>query len=357
MGVKNKIIIYQSMILSRLYYLGKNMRTMPQNKAMVLTYWHVGKRIVEQEQNGKERAEYGSGMIEKLAEELTKEYGKSYSKRNLQYYRRFYLAFPNKEIVNTCVHNLNWSHFRSLLRVPDETARLWYMKEAAEEGWSVRTLDRNISTQYYSRLMQSPKKEAVIAEMQEKTADFQKNQFELLKSPIIAEFLGFKNEDSFAESELEAAILTHIRDFLMEMGKGFAFVSRQQHIVTETEDYYIDLVFYNIELKCYVLIDLKMGKITHQDVGQIDMYVRMYDDLKRGAGDNPTLGILLCSETDEDIARYSVLHDNDRLFMSKYLAYLPTKDQLKVEIERQKEIFYMQHPGLQEKNGDDSLEK
>ena len=324
---------------------------------MVLTYWHVGKRIVEQEQNGEERAEYGSGMIEKLAEELTKEYGKNYSKRNLQYFRKFYLAFPNKEIVNTCVHNLNWSHFRSLLRVSDETARLWYMKEAAEEGWSVRTLDRNISTQYYSRLMQSPKKEAVIAEMQEKTADFQKNQFELLKSPIIAEFLGFKNEDSFAESELEAAILTHIRDFLMEMGKGFAFVSRQQHIVTETEDYYIDLVFYNIELKCYVLIDLKMGKITHQDVGQIDMYVRMYDDLKRGAGDNPTLGILLCSETDEDIARYSVLHDNDRLFMSKYLAYLPTKDQLKVEIERQKEIFYMQHPGLQEKNGDDSLEK
>lgn len=222
MGVKNKIIIYQSMILSRLYYLGKNMRTMPQIKLWFLLTGMWGKIIVEQEQNGKERAEYGSGMIEKLAEELTKEYGKSYSKRNLQYYRRFYLAFPNKETVNTCVHNLNWSHFRSLLRVPDETARLWYMKEAAEEGWSVRTLDRNISTQYYSRLMQSPKKEAVIAEMQEKTADFQKNQFELLKSPIIAEFLGFKNEDSFAESELEAAILTHIRDFLMEMGKGFA---------------------------------------------------------------------------------------------------------------------------------------
>ena len=313
---------------------------------MVLTYWHVGKRIVEQEQNGEERAEYGSALIEKLAEELTKEYGKNYSKRNLQYFRKFYLAFPEAESVNTCVRNLNWSHFRSLLRVSDETVRLWYMKEAAEEGWSVRTLDRNISTQYYSRLMQSPKKEAVIAEMQEKTADFQKNQFELLKSPIIAEFLGFKNEDSFAESELEAAILTHIRDFLMEMGKGFAFVSRQQHIVTETEDYYIDLVFYNIELKCYVLIDLKMGKITHQDVGQIDMYVRMYDDLKRGQGDNPTIGILLCSETDEDIARYSVLHDNERLFMSKYLTYLPTKEQLKAEIERQKEIFSMQHPDL-----------
>ncbi len=178
-----------------------------------------------------------------------------------------------------------------------------------------------------------------------------RNSFELLKNPIMAEFLGFKNEDSYLESDLEAAIISHIRDFLMEMGRGFAFVARQQHIVTETEDYYIDLVFYNIELKCYVLIDLKMGKITHQDVGQIDMYVRMYDDLKCKPGDNPTIGILLCSETDEDIARYSVLHDNDHLFMSKYLTCLPTKEQLKVEIERQKEIFYMQHPDAGENDG------
>ena len=184
--------------------------------------------------------------------------------------------------------------------------------------------------------------------MKQKTAEFQKNQFELIKSPVIAEFLGFKNEDTYLEGDLESSILSHIRDFLMELGRGFAFVARQQHIVTETSDYYLDLVFYIIELKCYVLIDLKMGKITHQDVGQIDMYVRMYDDLKRGQGDNPTIGILLCSETDEDIARYSVLHDNDRLFMSKYLTYLPTKEQLKTEIERQKKIFYMQHPTLHE---------
>ena len=177
-----------------------------------------------------------------------------------------------------------------------------------------------------------------------KTAQTKKQPLELIKNPIVAEFLGFKLESSSIESDLESAILNHIRDFLMEMGKGFAFVARQQHIVTQTEDYYIDLVFYNIELKCYVIIDLKMGKITHQDVGQIDMYVRMYDDLKRKEGDNPTLGILLCSETDEDIARYSVLHDNDRLFMSKYLTFLPTKEQLKAEIERQKEIFYAQHP-------------
>lgn len=202
--------------------------------------------------------------------------------------------------------------------------------------------------------MQSPKKEAVIAEMKRKNNQLPKTHFELVKSPVIAEFLGFKNEGSYLESDLESAILSHIRDFLMEMGRGFAFVARQQHIVTETEDYFIDLVFYNIELKCFVLVDLKMGKITHQDVGQIDMYVRMYDDLKRTAGDNPTIGILLCSETDEDIARYSVLHDNDRLFMSKYLTYLPTEEQLKQEIERQKAVFYMQHPLQIEEDGENN---
>lgn len=187
--------------------------------------------------------------------------------------------------------------------------------------------------------------------MKRKNNQLPKTHFELVKSPVVAEFLGFKNEGSYLESDLESAILSHIRDFLMEMGRGFAFVARQQHIVTETEDYFIDLVFYNIELKCYVLVDLKMGKITHQDVGQIDMYVRMYDDLKRTAGDNPSIGILLCSETDEDIARYSVLHDNNRLFMSKYLTYLPTEEQLKLEIERQKAVFYMQHPLQIEEDG------
>lgn len=253
--------------------------------------------------------------------------------------------------MNSCVHNLTWTHFRSLLRVSDDDARVWYMSEAAHENWNVRILDRNISTQYYHRLLQSPKKEAVIAEMKRKNDQLPKTHFELVKSPVVAEFLGFKNEGSYLESDLESAILSHIRDFLMEMGRGFAFVARQQHIVTETEDYFIDFVFYNIELKCYVLVDLKMGKITHQDVGQIDMYVRMYDDLKRTAGDNPSIGILLCSETDEDIARYSVLHDNNRLFMSKYLTYLPTEEQLKQEIERQKAVFYMQHPLQIEEDG------
>ena len=350
--MENNVTEYQSVIIDvkNIIASGQKDAYNAASRAMVLTYWNVGKRIVEQEQAGNIRAEYGKALVEVLSKELTREYGNSYSKRNLQYFRKFYLYFPNEEIVNACVHNLNWTQFRSLLRVPDENARLWYMNEAANEGWSSRTLDRNISTQYYYRLLQSPKKENVIAEMKQKTESYQKNSFELLKNPIMAEFLGFKNEDSYLESDLEAAIITHIRDFLMEMGRGFAFVARQQHIVTETEDYYIDLVFYNIELKCYVLIDLKMGKITHQDVGQIDMYVRMYDELKCKAGDNPTIGILLCSETDEDIARYSVLHDNDHLFMSKYLTCLPTKEQLKTEIERQKEIFYMQHPD-ESKNG------
>ena len=341
--------LYQSVIsdIKDIITTGRDSAYNAANAAMIMTYWSIGKRIVEQEQSGENRAEYGKHLISALSEELTKEFGKGFSERNLRNFRKFYTLFSDDKIWQTRLPNLTWSHFNCLLRVSDENARIWYLNEAAEENWSSRTLDRNISTQYYYRLLQAPQKENVIAEMQNKTKVYQKSGFELIKSPVVAEFLGFKNEDTFLESDLESAILSHIRDFLMEMGKGFAFVSRQQHIITETEDYYIDLVFYNIELKCYVLIDLKMGKITHQDVGQIDMYVKMYDDLKCKDGDNPTIGILLCAETDEDIARYSVLHDNERLFMSKYLTYLPSKEQLKTEIERQKEIFYMQHPKLQ----------
>lgn len=344
--MENEILSYQSLIddLKALIEAGRNSAYAATNKALIETYWNIGRRIVEEEQHGEQRAEYKKQLIKTIADELMREYGKSFSSRNLYYYRKFYQYFPDLEILNTRVQNLNWSHFRMLLRVPDEDARIWYMNEAAKEGWSSRTLDRNISTQYYYRLLQSPKKETVISEMKRNTQNSQEKQYELIKSPIVAEFLGFKTEDTYLETDLESAILSHIRDFLMEMGRGFAFVARQQHIITETDDYFIDLVFYNIELKCYVLIDLKMGKISHQDVGQIDMYVRMYDELKCKEGDNPTIGILLCSETDEDIARYSVLHDNNRLFMSKYLTYLPTKEQLKREIERQKSIFYAQHP-------------
>ena len=345
--MENNVVIYENALndIKTIISSARNTAYSATNQVMIIAYWNVGKRIVEEEQNGQSRAEYGKNLINTLSEELTREYGEGFSSRNLRNFRQFYLCFPDQEIWHTRVPNLTWSHLRCLLRVPDEEARIWYLNETVSEGWSVRTLDRNIATQYYYRLLQSPKKEDVKAEMKEKTAEYQNNPAQIIKSPIIAEFLGFTPEQSYLETDLESAILTHIRDFLMEMGRGFAFVARQQHIVTDMGDYFIDLVLYNIELKCYVLIDLKIGKISHQDVGQIDMYVRMYDELKRKDGDNPTIGILLCSETSEDIARYSVLHDNDHLFMSKYLTYLPTKEQLRLEIEKQKEIYYAQHGG------------
>ena len=243
---------------------------------------------------------------------------------------------------------LSWSHYRTLLQVYDKAARDWYAKEAAEQAWSVRTLQRNISSQYYYRLLQTQNTELVEAEMKELTADYQTDKLEFIKNPVVAEFLGLSQNTDFTESDLERSIITNIQKFLMEMGKGYAFVARQQHIKTEKDSYFIDLVFYNYILKCFVLIDLKTSKITHQDVGQMDMYIRMYDELKRSEGDNPTLGIILCSDTDEDIARYSVMHGNEQLFASKYKLYLPSEEELRAEIETQKTMFYLQ----QQENND-----
>lgn len=277
-----------------------------------------------------------------MKEILVPLFGSSYNERNLYSMRQFFLFFKDLEILNTRVQNLTWSHYRMLLRVVDEDARYWYLREASEEMWSVRTLSRNIGSQYYYRLLQSPKKDKVIAEMQELTRPLQQDKDEIVKNPVVAEFLGLENTD-YSESELEQAIIDHLQKFIMEMGRGFAYMGRQQLIRTDTQDYYIDLVFYNVVLKCYVLFDLKVGVITHQDVGQMDMYVRMYDELKRTEGDNPTIGIVLCSETSKDIARYSILKGNEQLFAAKYLPMLPTEEMLKREIERQKEIFFLQH--------------
>lgn len=240
------------------------------------------------------------------------------------------------------MQNLTWSHIRTLLGVSDEKAREWYLQEASSQSWSVRTLDRNIGSQYYYRLLQSQHKEPVVQEMKKRAAEFQTDKHEFIKNPVVAEFLGLSSNIDFTESKLESAILTHIQKFLLELGKGYAFVARQQHISTDVGDFYIDLVFYNYLLKAFLLIDLKTTKITHQDVGQMDMYVRMYDDLKRTAGDNPTIGLILCTETSKDIAKYSVLHENPQLFAAKYLTYLPSEEELKREIERQKEIFQTQ---------------
>lgn len=236
--------------------------------------------------------------------------------------------------MQTRLQNITWSHIIRVLGIEDPMAIRWYLESASKEMWSVRTLDRNVSTQYYERHYVKPS----LPE-----SESEPNKFELLKSPIVAEFLGFKEDASFSEEELESAIISHLQDFLIEMGRGFAFLGRQKLIRTDTQDYFIDLVFYNVVLKCYVLLDLKIGTITHQDVGQMDMYVRMYDELKRTEGDNPTIGIVLCSETSKDIARYSILKGNEQLFAAKYKTYLPTEEQLKIEIERQKQIFLIQH--------------
>lgn len=306
------------------------------NAAMIATYWNIGKRIVEEEQHGKERAEYGKELIKMLAHELTHEYGSGFGQRYLAYFRKFYIIIPDLSILQTRLQNLKWSHILTTLRVGDETAIRWYLENASLQMWSVRTLDRNISTQYYERHFKQP------TFFEENTKATVPQKEEILKSPLVAEFLGFKPDESFSERDLESSIIIHLRDFLMELGRGFAFIARQQHIRTDAEDYFIDLVFYNVVLKCYVLVDLKVGKITHQDVGQMDMYVRMYDELKRTEGDNPTIGIMLCSETDANIARYSILKGSEQIFATKYKLYLPTEEQLRREIERQKELYLLQ---------------
>ena len=305
--------------------------------------WLLGKRIADEELNGESRAEYGAEVIKKLSKDLNAQYGKGYTKTNLYNFYSFYKMYPEIFHSESGKSNvkLSWTHYRVLLQVKDEIAREWYENEALKETWSVKTLQRNISSQYYYRILKTQDKSAVETEMKELTSQYQ-TKLEFIKNPVIAEFLGMKEDTSYLESDLEQCIIDNLQKFLMELGKGYAFVARQQHIHTEKEDYYIDLVFYNYILKCFVLIDLKTNKITHQDIGQMDMYIRMYDDLKRGEGDNPTLGIVLCADTDEDIAKYSILHGNEQLFASKYKLYLPTEEELRAEIETQKEMFSIQ---------------
>ena len=343
------------------------------NQIIVICNWLIGRRIVEQEQQGKQRAEYGKRVIKMASEFLTNEFGKGFSVTNLKNFRSFYLTFgylldgslnsagAPAELVKakrsdmsdqfvafekgqTRLPNLTWSHFECLLRVKDEDARKWYLREAEQARWSVRTLDRNISSQYYYRLLQTPKdcQQEIIDEMQQKTADFQRDKLEMMKNPIVAEFLGLPQNPAFSETKLETAIIEHLKEFIMELGRGFAFVARQKHIKTDAGDYYIDLVFYNYKLKCFLLVDLKTEKISHQDIGQMDMYIRMYDELECAEDDNPTIGLLLCAETSKDLARYSILRDNNQLFAAKYMTYLPKKEELIEEIERQKQIFALQ---------------
>lgn len=322
------------------------------NTTLVKRNWLIGYRIVEEELKGTTRTDnYGKKIMKALSKSLTEEYGKGFDVSSLYKFKRFYEVFP--DILDSLSPKssgriLSWTHYRVLLQVEDMEARKWYEKEAYRQTWSVRTLQRNISSQYYYRVLRTQKPNIVEAEMKTLTGNYQNDKYEFIKNPVIAEFLGMAQNNGFTESDLESNILSNLQKFLMELGKGYAFVARQQHIRTEKEDYYIDLVFYNYILKCFVLIDLKTEKITHQDVGQMDMYIRMYDDLKRSEGDNPTIGIVLCSDTDEDIARYSVLHGNEQLFASKYKLYLPTEEELKAEIETQKMLFQLQQQEKEE---------
>lgn len=345
------------------------------NYSLVERNWRIGQRIVEQEQNGASRAEYGKHVIEIASAALTEEFGKGFSETNIMNFKKFYLKFKELTIPQTLSEEfkkqkhqtlsdessllpqkgqtqpaqfelrlLPWSHYERLIRVEDKKAREWYAKEAFNEGWSYRTLNRNINTLYYERLLMSTKKQPVVDEMQDKTKAYQQDKLEYIKSPVVLEFLGLPEDTSLAESKLETAIINNLEKFLMEMGKGYALVARQQHIRTEENDYYIDLVFYNYLIKSFILVDLKVNRITYQDVGQMDMYLQMYDKMKKGPDDNPTIGIILCTETDSDVARYSTLAKNDQMFAAKYKLYLPDKEDLRREIERQKELYLMAHP-------------
>ncbi|WP_159991992.1 PDDEXK nuclease domain-containing protein [Pelistega ratti] len=304
------------------------------NSSMIEAYWKIGERIVLEEQNGKERADYGKEILQNLSIELTQAFGKGFSYRSLREIRQFYLMFSDVEKWRTLFAKLTWSHFQRCLKVSSEEARRFYLIESAENMWSVRTLDRHISTLYYDRLIHSKNKSPVITEMREKTTSLQTQDF--IKNPTVLEFLNLPTNLSYAEAELEKSLIDNLQKFMLELGKGFAFVARQEHIRTETSDFFIDLVFYNYILKCFVIVELKTEKLTHQDIGQLDMYVRMYDDLKKLPNDNPTIGLLLCTETDSVVAKYSVLRDNPQLFTSKYVHYLPTEEELIQEIEQQK---------------------
>lgn len=334
------------------------------NFAMIEAYWNIGRMIVEEEQQGKERAEYGAALIQSLSLRLTMEFGKGFSEQSLRSFRQFYLYFPirstvwseleesqekvatstldrinTKQFPSNLRRELTWSHYKCLIRVENPNARHYYLAEAAEQNWSVRALERQINSLYYERILASRDRKVVVDEMLQKTTALAPQPQDFIKDPYILEFLGLQDKNHLRESELERAIIDKLQNFLLELGKGFAFVARQQHIRTETKEFFVDLVFYNYILKCFVLVDLKTGELSHQDIGQMDMYVRLYEDKFKGADDNPTIGLILCTEKDETIVKYSVLEENQKLFAAKYKLYLPTEQELIAEIEREKDII------------------
>ena len=359
------------------------------NFVMVEAYWNIGRMIVEEEQQGERRAEYGSDLLGHLSSRLTREFGKGFNQTNLRYFRQFYLTYPIRHAVRdkspagdlsnpepspgiraaprheslespdieshkagTIPHalraELTWTHYRLLIRVAKREARDWYMKEAADQNWSTRALERQINSLYYERLLMSRDKTPVVEEMREKTEPLAPLPEDFIKDPYVLEFLGIPDVHQFREAELEQAIIGKLQAFMLELGKGFAFVARQRRISTETKDFFIDLVFYNYILKCFLLIDLKTSELTHEDIGKMDMYVRLFEDTVKGADDNPTVGLILCTDKDHTVVKYSVLNESRQLFASKYSLYLPSEEELRIEIERERALAVREQRAMYE---------
>lgn len=302
------------------------------NSIMVQSYWEIGRLIVEDEQQGESRAEYGKQQLQQLSQQLTERLGKGFDITNLRKMRTFYQAFPIRDALRL---ELSWTHYRTLLRIDNPQARDWYLHEAITQSWSARALERQIGTLYYERLLASQDKMLVEQEAQSNTQPLAETAKDYLRDPYILDFLNLQDK-TYQESELEQAIISNLQQFLLELGKGFAFVERQQRIRFDDDDFYIDLVFYNFKLKCFLLVDLKLGKLKHQDIGQMDTYVRLYDEQRKGSDDNPTIGLVLCSEKSEAVVKYSVLAEQKQLFAARYLPYLPTEAELKRELERER---------------------
>ena len=302
----------------------------------VRTCWIVGRHIVEHEQGGAPRAAYGRSVLAQVSTQLSAEFGKGFDVSNLYKMTQFYRAFPNLDALRL---NLSWTHYRLLLRVDDADARLWYMEEAAAQHWHTRALERQIGTLYYERLLASKDRQPLREEATHNLAEIQATPREFIRDPVMLEFLGLPGTGKLLESSLEHALIDNLQAFLLELGKGFAFIARQQRISTETKDFYIDLVFYNYLLKCFVIFDLKTRELTHQDIGQMDMYVRLYDDQRRSPDDGPTVGIILCAQKDHTVVRYSVLHGNEQLFATKYKLILPSEEELRAELLREQSLI------------------
>lgn len=316
------------------------------NEAMVQAYWHIGRLIVEDEQKGEARAEYGKRVLPALASRLTAEFGKGFSAQSLWNYRQFYQCFP---ILSTAWRELSWSHYRTLMRVKDPAAREWYANETVRETWSVRALDRQIGTLFYERLLLSPDKEETRNEAVARIAEeAPPDPREFIRDPYVLEFLELQPSPLLYEKDVEQGLIERLQHFLLELGKGFAFVARQKRLHAEGDDFFVDLVFYNYLLKCFVLIDLKVGRLTHQDVGQMDMYVRLCDEQMRGTGDNPSIGLILCSERNAAVAKYSQLGSSAQLFASQYRLILPSEDELRAELERDRALLEAARQGEEE---------